>query len=135
LGSDPPAFHIFDHDRALFGREPANALARLASPDAPLTGCSSIRDLLTTGAHFPHWLARIRGTPDFLIDDLCSEAARHGLPGIEADAAAGFLKHRRDHLTDIVARHPEAFRNVTLGQCRGAESAQNLKPNREPPDY
>ncbi len=53
------------------------------------------------------WAKRIQGLADHVFDDICHEAAAAGaITKDEAHDAAMFLKHRRDHLPDLLKAGP-----------------------------
>jgi hypothetical protein len=125
-GTTPPQMSIFDHSHALFGYATGQGEARLTAlrdrlgiswtTNGPVDSGQHrhcLLDFISTDGDFHHWLERIRSTPDFFIDEVCRDAMPYGATLQEAQAAAGFLKHRRDNLRNIINHHRAEFTAIT----------------------
>ena len=117
----PPRMSVFDHSHALFGSQANGAESRLrdlqdrlAISGAPPTNGNRhcLLDVVADDGHFGQWFARIGSIPDFLIADLCRDAAELGATQAEAGLAADFLKRRRDNIKKIVADHRNEFKAI-----------------------
>jgi hypothetical protein len=117
----PPRMAVFDHSHALMGYEPGKGADRLRDLQDRLaiSGGSHTRgnrhcllDLISTDDHFGLWLERIRAIPDFLIEDLCRDAADLGASREEAQFAADFLRARRDNIAGLIKSHQNEFRAI-----------------------
>lgn len=122
----PPQMSIYDHGIALLGFGKDKGVERLAEREGRL-GISwesfqeptksgrarhCLLDVIATDDHFDFWLKRIEVTPDFLIDEICNDARPYGLTLQEADAAARFLKNRRDTIRNIIMNNRIEFRAI-----------------------
>jgi hypothetical protein len=120
--SSPPAMNVFDHSHALLGYNSGAAVARLTAlrdrlgvswktgdPIASGRHRHCLLDAVKTDDHFAAWHDRIKATPDFYIKDKCEAAISCGASREEADAAIGFLLHRRDTLLSIVGNNRTEF--------------------------
>lgn len=125
-GTTPPQMSLFDHSHALFGYAAGQGEARLTALRDRLGISWTTNGPVDSGQHrhcmldaipadtdFPGWLARIESTPDFYIDDVCRDAMPYGVTLAENQAAASFLKHRRDNLRNILATHRAEFTAIT----------------------
>jgi hypothetical protein len=125
-GTTRPQMSIFDHSHALFGYAAGQGEARLTAlrdrlgiswtTNNPVDSGQNrhcLLDFISTDGDFHHWLERIQSTPDFFIDEVCRDAAPYGAKPQEAQAAAGFLKYRRDNLKNIINHHRAEFTAIT----------------------
>lgn len=122
----PAQMSIFDHSHALFGYAGGQGEARLAALRDRL-GISwttnnpvdsgrhrhCLLDTISTDRDFQYWVERIQSTPNFFIEDVCRDAVPYGATLHEAQAAARFLKHRRDSLSNIIETHKAEFTSIT----------------------
>lgn len=120
--STPPLLSVFDHSHALFGYAKSEGEARLAQ-HAQTLGISwrtgeplesgrhrhCLLDAVNSDAHFDEWMKRIESTPDFYIEEVCQDAQPYGMTTAEGQAAAGFLKTRRDTIRKLVNDHRAEF--------------------------
>jgi hypothetical protein len=113
--------NIFDHGHALFGKDAGQGVARferlrdrlaISAGSRTQGNRHCILDQIETDAHFGHWLDRIRCVPDFVIEDLCDVLPGLGCSRKEADAAIDFLKHRREHLGEIIEENKAQFTRI-----------------------
>jgi hypothetical protein len=117
LLAQPAQMNVFDHSHALFGFAAGQGQQRLQDlrDRLAVSGGSHthgnrhcLLDVINTDQHFGKWLDRIRQLPDFLIEEVCQDAVGLGITNVEALSATDFLKHRRDHLPQIIqASRPE----------------------------
>ena len=115
----PPDLYVFDHSRALFGREAQQGVRRLQRLRDRLgvTGepwfSSGVEHcllkILRTQEHFNKWIGRIEVLPDFLINDVCRQAVDYGIAFDEMSAAIDFLKYRRQHFIQLLDNHENLF--------------------------
>lgn len=121
-GVSPPQMSVFDHSHALFGYQTGQGVTRLADLKTRLGASGGSRtganrhcllDVVSTDDYFGEWIERIKALPDFLIDGLCQDAIELGASNSEADAAADFLKYRRDSLSTIIRDHRAEFSSIS----------------------
>jgi len=114
----PRRLFIFDQSHALFGPLANSAEQRftelrdrLAVSAGSRTGGSPhcLLNLIPADTYFRKWIDRVREIPDYLIEELCQDCAELGATAAESVAAAAFLKHRRDHMNDMIRNHQAAF--------------------------
>lgn len=120
--ASPAQMNVFDHSHALFGQAAAQGQPRLAAmidrlavTGGPHTGGNRhcLLDILTSDQYFQTWLERIVALPNFLIDDVCEDALPFGISAAESQAAAAFLKQRRDTFVQLVKNHQAEFHGIT----------------------
>ena len=58
-------------------------------------------------------MKRIESTPNFYIEEVCRDALPYGMSAAEGDAAAGFLKGRRDNIRKLVNDNRAEFTAIT----------------------
>jgi hypothetical protein len=68
--------------------------------------------VISSDKEFSHWIDRVRGLPDYLIEELCADAVDLGATAAEVSEAVSFLKYRRDNLTRIIEAHSKEFRSI-----------------------
>lgn len=117
----PPEMNVFDHSHALFGHVAGQAevrlvalLDRLAVTGGPHTGGNRhcLLDAISAPQLLGPWVERIMRLPDFLIDELCADASAFGITAAESQAAAAFLKHRRDNFPSLIHNHQAEFHGI-----------------------
>lgn len=107
-----PTVHIFDHSHALLAQVPQKGERRLAAVQHRLAMSGCLLDALNTDIYFTVWLDRIKATPDWLIEEICQDAAPYGLTPSEVQAVIGFLKRRRDGLRHLIFENRGAFKAI-----------------------
>lgn len=126
LLATPPLMSVFDHGHALFGYAKDKGVERLAEhmdtlgiswkTGEPLESGRHrhcLLDAVNSDAHFDHWMKRIESTPNFYIEEVCRDALPYGMSAAEGDAAAGFLKARRDNIRKLVNDNRAEFTAIT----------------------
>ncbi len=121
-----PLMSVFDHSHALFGYAKdkgeerlmghANSLGISWKTGDPLESGKNrhcLLDAMNSDAHFDDWMKRIESAPDFYIEEVCRDALPYGLSAAECDAAAGFLKTRRDTLRELINDNRAEFAAIT----------------------
>lgn len=120
----PPEMAVFDHSHALLGRIPSKGEERLTmmrdrlgvtGAPAPATGGNrhALLDVISSDDDFDEWGVRIRGIPDYVIEDVCRGAVELGLSETERAATVAFLQHRRDTLQTLVRNNKPEFKAIT----------------------
>jgi hypothetical protein len=116
-----PKAAVFDHSHGLFGYIAGQGAARLqamksrlAITGQPPTGGNRhcLLDVVNSDDQFSYWIDRIKALPDFLIEDVCTEAVKYGITSHEAQAAVNFLRYRRSGLRRIIVRNKQEFRGI-----------------------
>jgi hypothetical protein len=113
--------NIFDHTHALLGYANGQGLNRLEdlkysigvteiNPTYGARHC--LLDFLHTDEYIEEWISRIEKLPDFLIADVCEEAAQYGIDLVEAESVKNFLAYRRDAIRTIVSDYRLEFKNI-----------------------
>ncbi len=110
--SQTPYLLLFDHECALLGATANQAEARLTGsvknhlgiPGHCLKSLTSVQSLMESA-----WMQRINNLPDYLIEDVCREAAPYGMTPPETDAVIAFLSERRSSLLSLIQRHKSEF--------------------------
>lgn len=117
----PPRLNLFDHSHALFGAIPEQGSERLAQIRDRLgltpgewTGVTRhcLLPEIQSDDHFGTWLDRIGRLPDFLIENACRSAVDLGITADQAESAVDFLRHRRDHLRQIIDNSRSDFLRI-----------------------
>ena len=103
--SQPPQLRLFDHEWALLGTTPGQAEGRLTGslkdrlgiPDHCLKSLVSLQSLRNSD-----WIGRIKSLPNYLVEETCQDAEQYGMTPQETEIVIGFLKKRRDRLSDLL---------------------------------
>jgi len=115
--SSPPRLSMFDHDRSLLGMVAGNGEKHLAQAAGSIVIDGSpgfgnrhcLLDVIPDGGLLDVWVERVRGIPDWYLENAAEEAQQYGqITAREAAALGAFLKRRRELLGrllgDAVAR-------------------------------
>lgn len=114
LLTTPKQMNVFDHSHALCGGQAGNAKQVLVDfQDKLATGGHCLLKVLSTDQHFQKWIDRIKAIPDFLIEEVVREASAYGLSSEESSQVVAFLRHRRDHIKEIIEANKAEFAGIT----------------------
>lgn len=122
---DYVGIQLFDHGRALLGRDSGLGTERLLKyADRPVVS-HCLAPHVTMSQPFVPWAERIASVHDDVIRDLVAAGVACGLTGDEADETASFLIQRKSRIMDL-AVHAAAW---SFDQSRRwAGSARSVQP-------
>lgn len=110
--------YVFDHGRSLFGNYDTVGIPRLAQLRDRL-GCSGsgvtgqnrhmFLDAIPDDLYFGEWIDRVKGLPNYVIEDTCNYPYDLGVTKTERTAAMDFLCYRRDNIEKIIHTHQGEF--------------------------
>jgi hypothetical protein len=118
---NPTRFHIFDHERALFGHQKRKGRQRLEQFNTAKLGFSLLKRndefhklaiAISSDSHFWTWASRIEKIPEVFISELCDEAKDLGVSVEEADMCEQFLCQRKNCIIDLVRKNMTFFANI-----------------------
>ncbi len=125
IRSTPKRLSIFDHDRSLLGMTAdagVQQLSRAAQSiviDGSLGGNRHcLLDVIEDGGLLDVWIERIRGIPDWYIENAARTAQQYGdITDPEADALEEFLRVRRERLGGLLREAADhgVFRGLQQG--------------------
>lgn len=105
------AVQIFDHSHALLGQQGIGHLQ--ANSNAIAIGGNCLAGHLTATAIAEGWLSRIAAVPEYVVLEVCREAALLGAEVFDGDAVAQLLLDRRSRLKELIIASRENFPQVT----------------------
>jgi hypothetical protein len=117
----PKVVRVFDHDVALFGNKHGGGIARLNKLENRMGITDSVItdgmghcliDAVTTCDHFGDWIHKLRMIPTDWLQDLCHDAAKHGLTSQEVAFLIPFLQERRHKLPSLFNKHHKIFSSI-----------------------
>jgi hypothetical protein len=116
----PTAFHLIDHERALFYIYKGEGIKRLETRRGRLGITDSgesddshcLVEMLDDIDHIADWIARVHELPNWFIDDVCEAMWKVSLNREECDAAKRFLKERRDGIGKLVLDNRTRFPRI-----------------------
>jgi hypothetical protein len=118
--SAPSSVYMIDHERALFNIETGQGIQRLERFKTKLgilgrDDSSAWHCLLEHVNNFDlvaKWVHRIAEIPDWFLEEACEEVWKVAITRAECDHVQDYLKHRRDHINQIIFSHKNDFPGV-----------------------
>ncbi len=119
VSTNPQRAEVFDHSHALLGREGIPRLSRLQNEfgiDGDANGSGNrhcLLDHIQEGDDFEQWHERITETPEFLIENACSDMRELNLlTSNEAASVIEFLKFRQRNIRRLVQLNHNQFKSM-----------------------
>jgi hypothetical protein len=105
------AVQIFDHSHALLGQQGIGHLQ--ANSNATAIGGHCLATQLTAVAGAEDWHSRIAAVPEYVVREVCRDAASLGAEAFDGDAVAHLLLDRRKRLKALINASHGSFPQVT----------------------